>query len=229
MDSISLECGVLAEPGFRVFSQGVVPFCHITTRVESDPDQDLFAAKGGVEYPRVVFMDAKGKVVYAVQGSKLVDFRRGLKELQELEALRKRVAAKDRHAEYPFLKKQLELQHIEFLVAKKVIRNLPRLTQAQKLELAPLLLRAEVHRMVSRTGESKKARAKTGERFFRMKKVGKVPMRDALFPFWMHILDYAESRKKAHLYEEALDSLKQEFSGRDWKEQDRTLRKLQTG
>jgi hypothetical protein len=61
-----------------------------------------------------------------------------------------------------------------------------------------------------------------------MQKAGRVPIQDALLPFWLHILDYAEMAKKAVIYEEALDTLKQEFPELPWKEQERTLRELQS-
>jgi len=228
MNSISMECGALAEDGFREFANSVVPFCNITTKVKTDADQELFEAKGGVKYPHVVLMNAAGNVRYVVRGEKLSDFQNGLQELGELEALRKRVDAGDRHAKYPFLKKQLELQHLDFPAAKKAMKKLPRLSKAQNRELAPLLLRAEVHHIVSRAGKSQKARAKAGEKFFRMHKAGRVPIQDGLLPFWLHILDYAEMAKKAVIYEEALDTLKQEFPELPWMEQERTLRELQS-
>ncbi|MCA8954601.1 MAG: hypothetical protein KDC87_00925 [Planctomycetes bacterium] len=227
IDSLSLECGVFAEPEFKQFATKVVPFCHLTTGVKTDKHQDLFKAKGGTAFPRILFMDAKGKVLYVVKGERLADFTKGLSELEELAALEKRVAAGERDAGLPLLRKQLELDHLDFPGAKKRLRGL-RLSKAQRAELDPLLSVAEILWVARRAGSDVKARVKAGEAFYAMKKKGRSPTGPAVYPYWRHLMWFAEQRNKPELYEEALDTLKQEFPRMKFEDEDRVLRRLKS-
>ena len=228
-DSISMECGALAEPGFTELSQRVVPFCHITTKVKTDKDQGLFRAMGGVTYPYVVFMDATGKIVYKVKGEKLADFEKGFAELRELATLRQKVKAGDKEARFPLLKKELELGKIEFPAAKAKLKKMRRLPRAQKRELDQLMFDSEVLYRAEMTAPKLKARAKTGDRFLKMKeKHAREPTGDAMIPFWRHVMAYAELHRRPDLYEEALDTLKQEFPRMKFPEEDLVLRRLRS-
>jgi hypothetical protein len=219
---------VFAEPGFKAFCERVVPYCNITTKVKGDKDQQLFRLKGGAaeDFPMVVFMDATGRVLYRVKGETLGDFEKGLAMLDEIAALQRKVAAGDRSAPLPLLLKQLELHHIDFPAAKKAVKKIPQLTKAQKRELAPYLLESEVFYLAGQGAASDKALAKTGERFFRMKQKGEIPTRDARLPFWKCIMVYAHQREKVDLYEEALDTLKQEYPDMKFPAQERILLEL---
>ena len=46
-----LESGPLSEDAFPEFAKSVVPFAHVTSRVDSDPYQDLLQQKGGCGFP----------------------------------------------------------------------------------------------------------------------------------------------------------------------------------
>ena len=225
-ESILLECGPFAEPGFKTFGAKVVPFCHITTRVAADKHQELHRKMGFSTWPRIVFLDAKGEIKYYVDSDNVADFEKGLAELERVRALEKQVAGGDRKAALPLLQKQLELYYISYPDAKKALRKLPRLSGAQKAEIAPLLLEAEVLHLARQTGPKLKDRAKTGKKFLAMKKQGHIPARKGMEPFWRHILAYAQQFKKPELYEEALDILKQHFSHMEFKAEDRILRDL---
>lgn len=98
---------------FKEWTEKVIPFAHITTRVPGDPDQGLLYDKGGRGFPTLAFLDAEGRMV-ARQGQRTVDgFDETLQgAVQDFFALEKR-AKSDPAARDEFLKRQVELGQID--------------------------------------------------------------------------------------------------------------------
>ena len=60
---MQLEQTVFSKPEFVEFSKSVVLFCHISTRIPSDPNAFLFAEKGGNAFPTLMVLDEDGNVL----------------------------------------------------------------------------------------------------------------------------------------------------------------------
>lgn len=227
MGSLSIEAGVLREAGFAELCQRVVPLCHIHSRVPGDPDPGLARRLTGVEkFPQMLFLDAKGKIVYRVRGEKLADVRLGLSELQAEQDLIQRAARKEKGAARALLKKQLQLQHVAFPEARRRLRKL-RLDKAGKAEFEPLIFAAEIRHLDASARDEKSAR-KAGEKVWRFHKSGRLPPPGVILPYWRLLMTWAEYRKQAALYEEGLDTLRQEFPRMDFSAEDAILKRLQS-
>lgn len=120
------------------------------------------------------------------------------------------------------------LHHLEYPAAKAAWKKIRRPTRAQKRLLAPYLFEVEVLHLVAKAGGNAKARVKLGEKFYRRQKKAEEPTRAARLPFWRCVLSHAEARKKPDVYEEALDTLKQEFHRMEFSDQRRILRRLKS-
>ena len=54
---------MLSAPDFAAQMTGAVLFLHVTSRVKSDPHQDLLREKGGRGFPYLAVLDPRGEVL----------------------------------------------------------------------------------------------------------------------------------------------------------------------
>ena len=227
---------MLSTAEFREFAKGVVPFLHVTSQVEGDKYPDLLSEKGGRGFPHVVCMDAEGGVL-AVLNARTVDgFKDMMKRGAEFQAL---VAKKDRTPaeELSVLKAELGLGRLKPEEARARATALKGLDEAAKKELDGLLLGLDIRaEMAKITRENaKEGRIAAGKAFAEMWKAGREPTdEDTVQPFFILMLDYAESIPDAALFEKALGELQERFGDKPQaagflKKQEERLAKLKGG
>ena len=98
-----MEKGTLSEASFAEFGKQVVLFCHITSRVNGDPHQDLLQQKGGQGFPHLVFMNAEGEVVAQPQGRSAEAFAKAHAAYLNCLELAKKLEAGDKSVAASFL------------------------------------------------------------------------------------------------------------------------------
>ena len=81
---------MLSAAEFSAFAKEVVPFLHVTSRLEGASYPDLLSQKGGRGFPYLVAMDAEGRVTAQAEQRSVDGFRSmveaAAKEIEDIEA-----------------------------------------------------------------------------------------------------------------------------------------------
>ena len=83
---------------------------------------------------------------------------------------------------------------------------------AEREDLEEKLVNMEVTEILGGVTGDKKTQIEAGKKFAELEKVGRIPTEvNEMMAFWILMMDYAESRKDAKLFEKALEALKKKF------------------
>lgn len=206
---------MLSTKEFGDFSKEFVMFCHITTRIEGRKYDDLLSKKGGTGFPYLVALDANGDVIAQLEGGRTVEgFRAMMAEGAKFVALRGK-EKKTLDDEIFLLEHDISMGNADLAAAKARMAALKGLNEAQKKELDGALLGLEIKAAMPTSrdpAEQKAQMVAAGKSFAAMWAAGREPTADAsIQPFFIFMLDYAESEKDAALFEKALDKLRAKF------------------
>lgn len=182
----------------------MILFCHITTKLNSDPDQALLSEKSSrVAFPTLLFLDQEGEVL-ARQGERSVAaFTKSVHALELIKRLEKPAANGDKSAKAALFMAKLDLGKFDFKSAKVASASL-KLNAQQRKALDSSLVNLEVDQIYA---EARKNRS-YGElpaKFLAMKNAGRIPT--SKYPtlrFWTQIMNLAQKNRDAKLYEEAM-------------------------
>ncbi len=212
-----VEKTILSDPKFAAVTDKLALFCHVTSRVDSDPDQDLLPRMGGESFPFVVVTDYTGKQIASLgRLSSLADIRGMLDgEVAAFHALRVRAAKGDKAAKAKFFLARLQLGH---LTPKEIETELSRaeyLTPEQQQQIRRSLAILEVMEILASIDEKNpKSRKAAAERMLVMMRAGRIPSDRSAFVFWQVLLAHADQTEDADLFETSLRSLKKLPGGR---------------
>ncbi len=210
-----MEGGPLLEDAFVEFAKKVVLFCHITTRIESDPHQDLLQKKGGKGFPYLVFMDSEGNVVAPHQGQRdAAGFEASLAKAAAFMDLKAKADAGDKAAKAEFLVTQLEMGAMPLSEFEEKIKEAGELSKDLQARLEGVRANAEFSEILQSIGQKpeNEAVAEAGAKLVEMKKAGHVPAGEQEFStFHSILLEYAFTQKDAAMFEESLGALKERF------------------
>lgn len=215
---LALERGTLSSDEFARFAEGYVLFCHITSRVKSDPFPNLLEEKGGEGWPFVAFLTPEGKVAAphgATEERTVAAFEKTAKRAREYQELARRAASGDRAAEERLLELELEYRN---LPAAEVLARLEKLGPVPEEKKNYLRKRwaeeeaAQVMRGLPASASPEELAA-AGEKMEKIRKEGRVPrpassVHDA---FWLCILEHAFARRDSGLFETALGALRAKY------------------
>ncbi|MCA8941807.1 MAG: hypothetical protein KDB80_04540, partial [Planctomycetes bacterium] len=211
-----VEGGPLSEQAFKDWSKDVVLFCHITSRVDSDPYQDLLGKKGGQGFPHFAVMNGEGKVLKVHQGARDVDgFRDSVAEATEtsvrLGNLAAAAAKGDKAAAKELFFLQLELGHLEYGQAVEASKQLD-LSDEEKSGLKGRLATLKVNEVLSGIKTRDEFMTVAAPAFVKMADEGEIPTNeDLLQPFWISQMDWAEQEKDVRVFRRALEVLEKMF------------------
>jgi hypothetical protein len=209
---MQLEQTVFAKADFVEFAKSnVVLYCHISTRIPSDPDGCLFAEKGGNAFPTLMIMDEDGNVLARQCGERsLRVVKEVLAEGQAFASLIKRAQTGDAETKYECLVKQIQYGHFTPEVARSKVKDLGNLSADRKgwfesaiisRECSMALL--EIRKACDEAGQYKAAR-----KLVDMKKAGHVPSDSNVFPFWEWVMACARQDRDVALFEDGLLAIK---------------------
>ncbi len=222
---------MLSTEEFRAFAKEVVPFLHVTSRVEGETYPDLLSEKGGRGFPHLVAMDAGGEVVAGLEDRTVEGFRAMMKRAGEFETL---LAKKDRTPaeEVRYLAAEIRLGRVKADAARARAAALKGLAEAAKKELDGLLLGLDIRAILDGIKDPA-ARLAAGRAFAEMWAAGRVPGGDdaGFQPFFVIMLDHAEAVKDAALFEKALGKMREKLGSEPraagfFKKNDERLAKL---
>jgi len=192
----------------------VVPFLHITTKVDGDPDQSLSQEKGGIGWPYLIAMDSDGTVIVRnIEKRKqtVATFRDIIDaEVPAYLALKAAAAKGDDDALVAFLKKRIELANISFAEASAERNKLSKLDAEQAASLDQALVELEVDELFASIKErNPRGYAKAAPIAARMAEAGRIPEGKARARnFWRLVGMYAQSSKDQELAKRARAALK---------------------
>jgi hypothetical protein len=205
----ALEKGPLSEELFKYFGQDVVLFCHITSHVEGDEDQDLLRQKGGSAFPYVAFLDAAGNVI-AKPKERTVDAFHDAVE-QDVTAYFDLVASAeggDKGAAAQLFEKRVEYGHFEdFDAARVEMASHESLSPARRARLEQALVEQEFNRILGTVrGEAEAAAG--GAKTLPMLEKGRIPKDQGLaFYYWAFLSQHAAGAGNADLLGRCIEEL----------------------
>jgi len=206
---------VLSTDEFKAFAAEVVPFLHVTSRVEGEHHPNLLEEKGGRGFPHVVALDAKGDVVATLQERTVEGFRKMMKGAGDFAALsgkEKRTPAE----EMRLVRLLHDMDRIEADEARARANALVEPDEAVKKDRDDFLVMLDVvGELEGKNLREPAARVEVGKTFHDWWKAGREPKDEAAVqPFFILMLDYAEAEKDVALFEKALGKLREAFGSR---------------
>ena len=206
-----LEGGPLLDDEFAALAKDCVLFCHITTRIEGHPNDDLLTKMGGNAFPTFMVLDADGNKLadggdWSSWPPPPADFKKlvnkGRELQQKLKDLTAAVAKGDAKAEPELLQLQIDLRQIGLDQAKKRLGALHDLDAAASERLQVSLVGLEFDAILASDKiESQEDAVRVGKRLAAMP-VG--PTGDKAEMFWGLIMQYAESEKDVAAFERGI-------------------------
>jgi len=187
--------------------------------MEDHPHEALFREKGGRGFPTLKFMSAEGKILGEPSGRSVEAFEASLHKLMAVTDLENRIAAGEKGLEKELFFVKLRMGQYTYEEAKADAAKLKDLDQAQQAELKSKLIDLEfdsIMEMMSTVRSQEEAdemMPKVGAKFFAMYQAGKIPQgQEKLGTFWSLIMEHAEAKGDADLFEIGLDALKVAFA-----------------
>jgi hypothetical protein len=195
----ALEDGALSEPEFAAFARGVVPFVHVTSRVDGEPQPTLLRDKGFAAFPTLCFLDADGNVL-AKTGRTVAAFTADGARVQRLLDLR----AKGERATPAEAKECFLTELVMGLVPGDVLAaraaKLP-LDDAEKAMVAQKVIDHEVLAILDKAKEA--GAEATHAALAAMVAAGRTPSDDVGGTFWIGVLTHASRSRDAALAQRA--------------------------
>ncbi|MGE3174076.1 MAG: hypothetical protein AB7O97_15725 [Planctomycetota bacterium] len=200
---------MLSSKEFAEWSQKVVLFLHVTSRVDGEPYPDLLFQNGGVGFPTVSFLDRDGRLLQQV--GNVVSLREcedAWQRLQEWKALRAKVAAAP--ADAAAVK---ELFLLELRMGNRPFAEMVERRAALALDDAELaateqpLIDLEFTEILRATPRSDMPAG--GKEFARMFDAGRIPRTASETSFWQYQFEFAKAERDVARFRHLLGWLKE--------------------
>ena len=206
-----VEDGVFSTAGFKKFTEGVVPFLHITTRIEDRKHDDLMYDFDENTFPTFLFLDETGGLLARHRESPTVkEFEIMLHKVKASVKLRKQAAGGDKAAAIDLLLLECEIHRIDLADLEEKVEG-KTLSEAQKKRFKALAADEEVAEMIpliDRSNYSAAMLGDAGETFVEHLNGGGIPLgRKTGSYYWLCIGTYAWDKKDSELVERSLKEL----------------------
>jgi hypothetical protein len=208
---LQLEQSVFTRPEFVEFSKSVVLYCHVSTRVPSDPHGTLFSEKGGTAFPTLMVLDGEGSVLARQCGERSMCAVRGVvDEAKCFAAMIQCAGSADADTRYTCFLKQVELGHFDPESARAKAKDLGALAPDRQTRLAAAITSREFALAVAeiRKAPDDAGRLQAAARLVEMKKAGHIPADGNVLAFWDWVIAYAAHSRDPGLYEDGLVATK---------------------
>lgn len=209
-----MESGLLTTPDFNTFSKKVVPFLHVTTRLEGRAYEGLLGEKGGTGFPTLMFLDEEGGVLGLPAGRSAEAFDAKLgslnEVLQKIADMKAKIAKGEKGLEKELFFLELDLGRFDLKALQAKAKSLKGLTDAQQERLAADILDLQM-KEVFNFMRQEDGLAKAGKILVEIHATGVFPTGRNEGPFWGYSMEYAESVKNVELFEAALNEIERMF------------------
>lgn len=205
-----LESGPLSEESFRGFSQQVVPFLHVTTKVEGDEHQELLQQKGGRGWPTLLFLDAEGEVLAEPADRSVAGFEATADALQTVQRLQgKPEAERTAEDEVELFLARVALGKVELAEALEIQKTL-QATGAEAERVEQALIELEIRDQLADLRSQEQANEAFAH-LASMAAAGRVPKGSGLpvARFWSAVSEHAIASGDAALFERCLAGMKE--------------------
>jgi hypothetical protein len=205
-----LESRALSQDEFSVFSEKVVPFLHITTRIKGDKHQGLLQEKGGRGFPHLAFLDADGNVLAKPSKRTVAGFQDTLDTaVPEFFALKKKAATGKDADKAAFLMRRFELGHLDPDQMKKAIGKGTVLNADQIKQITGKLAEAKVAAITKGVNfRDESTFGPIAKKLLALEKSDGLPPGNPGLNAWFIIMGDAHERKDAKGFERALNAMK---------------------
>ena len=152
-----MERGALSSSTFPAFSKTVVPFLHITTKIEGRPYDDLLRKMGRGGFPTLLFLDAEGNKLASPRSRSVSSFAGSVAALTLIDATQAQAEAGDKAAAAQLLLFEVELGRVKSAEFDKRAAALePAATQAHRTAFASARLDFRVTGLAERSYRGEK-------------------------------------------------------------------------
>ncbi|MBC8328862.1 MAG: hypothetical protein ISR76_10020 [Planctomycetes bacterium] len=215
---MALENGPFSSKDFPGFSETVVPYLNIASRVPERKDDGLLGEYGGTGFPTLMFLDPDGRKIMR-SGRSQAEFEKGRDEAQEFLELVAKADAGDVKAQIPVFLKQLEFGWFTVEEARAKLAGFEKVSKKDLKAIEVLLVETEVRGLAKQAGRDLDKRREAGARCAEMWGDKQVPEdMDCMIQFWALIADHAEAKGDKKLMKkvvkEADKTVKKDTSGR---------------
>jgi hypothetical protein len=212
---MQLEQSVLSSQEFVAFSKDVVLFCHISTRIPTEPFNHLFAEKGGNAFPTLMILDQDGNVLARQCGDRSMRVVRDLyAEGCRFSDLIKQCTCPDSKVDsdtrFDCLTKQIQYGHLAPEAARSRAAAIPRLPADRKAFLESSIVSREcaLALLDIRKAPDTAGQLSAAKKLVEMQKAGHIPSDTNVFPFWEWVMSYASHNADIKLYEDGLIAMR---------------------
>jgi hypothetical protein len=206
-----LESGSLSSDEFAAWTDNVVPFLHVTTRIPDFPNDGMLGEYGGRGFPTLLFLDAEGEKLTEPSGREVANFASTQKALNDWFDLKARVEKGEKGLDGKMLVAELELGKVDFPTAKARLAKLKKLDDKTKAHIAKLMIDSEIMHLINDAGRDADKMKAAQKRMMEMLKAGAQPGPNAAYPFWNSIMRYSEEIGDAEAFGKAVAWAKETF------------------
>jgi hypothetical protein len=194
------------------FSKDYVMFCHVTTMIQGDKYGSLLEEKKGEGWPHFVFMDAEGGILAIHEDEpSAAGFARTGEKVKTFAVLKDKAAKGDAAAQVDLILAELEMGRIKADEAEKKFKA-SKPTKEQEAKFASMLVNSSVLQDVEALENKDQEKALAKKYYDRFKEGKPGPTSDqAMQPYYVLTLTYAEEQKDVQTFEAALKMLKDKF------------------
>lgn len=210
---------MLSTDEFKTFASEYVMFCHITTRLEGRAHDGLLSDKGFTGFPSLAAMNADGDIIAKLTGGRDVA---GFREMMASAAKYEEIRAKAEHSPADklfLLLHSLDMGNVDVEAARKSAAELEGLDDGQRREIEGKLTDLEIMAVLGKPKsreEAEELARQAGGKFAAMWAKGREPTSDEAYqPFFILMMDHAETNKDVDLFERALARMRERFGESD--------------
>jgi hypothetical protein len=181
-------------------------FCHVTTRIDGRPDDDLLSQKGFSGFPSLAIMDAEGEILKKDVGRSVAAMGSAVDAVQAYSLLKTKAAAGEKGLDAKLFVAEVKLGKIDVSEAKKQLGKF-KLSGDDKKLLDGLIFDKELAGWFSEARSGSTTPADFFKKIYGAYKAGSRPSDDeqSQFTFWNFLLQGAETAGDAEAFEVAAD------------------------
>ncbi len=181
-------------------------FLHVTTQIPGRSHDDMLGTVGGRGFPHLCVLDFDGSVLATHGGDRSAEgFKKTTSKAMAFVDLRKKAGSGDNNAKIDFAILRGEMGQLSVADLQRELGALGKLSPAQEKSLGGVLANARFDEI---------QKTAVGEKCAGMLAQGLIPADEQKRgSFWLQIVEYADFRRDADLYEQALEGAKAVYGG----------------
>jgi hypothetical protein len=196
-----LESSLLSDPKFYEWANRYVLFCHITTRINDKPYDNLYREMGVTGFPTLAFATADGALLAHHKGERSVaGLTKSEPAAAEFAKLLEKAAAGDDDARLQVFLRDAELGMVKREEFEKRVKGFTNISAENQQKIDALFFETEIDQLTQlarKGGEDRKAAAKRAWEWF---DANKIPERQrAAGQYWSLLIEDAKVAKSKEL------------------------------